>query len=314
MATNGDISSGETAMKERASGRWLAGMFGAVALIVAANIFVEWRMDVFGVLRDPKGRALITSRHERKAKYLLNQAYVPENFDALVIGASASMNWPMAELTGYKFYNESLEGGNATEERMIAEHALERGHFKVALVGLFPKITQVHEFEDGLDKANRAEALGSLNAFDIQMETLLIRWRHQKPTFYPDGSHEISGHLPEPLTPASPKMIVTQDPKAVADYRALVEELNARGVRTVYVIWPLWGPSLAHNKSEFAEYMKTLPQNLPAEPTIDFNTPEYAYFRDDDSNYFDEIHLTRAGSDKLTLILNERMHQLLHDQ
>jgi len=53
---------------------------------------VDWPAHSVGMAFGPfrhlsrsRGRALITSEHERKAKYLLNQAYVPANFDALII-------------------------------------------------------------------------------------------------------------------------------------------------------------------------------------------------------------------------------------
>ena len=91
---------------------WLTSVFLLISLIIGINLIFQWRMDVFGILRDPHGRYLVTSHHEPKAKYLLNRAYVPANFDALVIGASASENWDLSRFTGYRFYNESIEGGN----------------------------------------------------------------------------------------------------------------------------------------------------------------------------------------------------------
>ena len=142
------------------SRRWLLWTLLLLALVVGAELALAWRLDVFGILRNPAGRALITSSHERQAKYLLNEAYVPENFNALIIGASASVNWRPQRLTGYRFYDESLEGGNATEQRKLVELALRRGHFQVALVGIFPRITGSHELQDGLDQVNRSEALG----------------------------------------------------------------------------------------------------------------------------------------------------------
>jgi len=89
---------------------WLAMTLGLIALLIGLHILLAWRLDLFGIYRDPHGRTLITSEHERKAKYLLNQAYVPANFDALIIGASASVNWHSNYFTGYRFYNESIEG------------------------------------------------------------------------------------------------------------------------------------------------------------------------------------------------------------
>jgi hypothetical protein len=298
-------------LTQRIFGRWLLAMFALIALIIGLNMIVAWRMDVFGVLRNPQGRSLITSRHERKAKYLLNQAYVPANFNALVIGSSASVNWPMENFTGYRFYNESLEGGDATEERMIVDHALETGQFKVALVGLYPQITHVHEFEDGLDQANRSEALGSLDAFDIQEEVLMNRLTHRQPGFYPNGSHDLPGLLLRLPQPGDPKLDVIQDAKAVEDYRGLVGDLTAHGVRVIYFYYPLLQWNLEYNRDGMNSYVQSVAQNMPPKPTIDFNSEEYASFRSDVGNFVDGVHLSRKGANLLTQMLDQRTREIL---
>ena len=290
------------------SGRWLLWTLILLALTVGAELALAWQLDVFGVLRDPARRALITSSHERQAKYLLNEAYVPENFNALIVGASASVNWRPQRLTGYRFYDESLEGGNATEQRKLVELALRRGHFQVALVGIFPRITGSHELQDGLDQVNRTEALGSLAAFNIEAEMLFDKLRHRTPSFYPDGSHEMPSTRPEPPTV---KMNMKQDSQSIKDYRMLVQELEARGVRVLYVVYPVYTPAYDFNRKALLAYRDTFPATLPPAPIIDLNEPQYKAFRDDPGNYIDEIHLSRKGADKLTDIINTRMHELL---
>ena len=290
------------------SGRWLLWTLVLLLLTVGAELALAWRLDVFGVLRDPAGRALITSSHERQAKYLLNEAYVPENFNALIVGVSASVNWRPQRLTGYRFYNESLEGGNASEQRKLVEPALRRGHFQVALVAIFPRVTGSHELQDGLDQVNRAEAFGSLAAFNIELEMLIDKLRHRTPSFYPDGSHEMPSTKPEP---PKTRMNMTQDPQAIADYRALVQELQAHGVQVIYVIYPVYTPAYDFNRDALLAYRKHVPATLPPAPIIDFDEPQYAWFRDDPANYIDEIHLSRTGADKLTDLINTRMHQVL---
>ena len=299
---------------ESSSARWLLRMFGLLGLILMIHLFITWRMDVFGVLRNPQGRALMTSHHERKAKWLLNQSYVPTNFDALIVGASASVNWHMSELTGYRFYNESLEGGDAIEERKLVEQALAKGHFKVAIVALHPHITQVHYFWDGLDKANRGEALGSLNSFQIETDTLANRYLHHTPMFFPDGSHVMPTQRPLIPKPGDPKLDVSQDPAAVKDYGELTKVLMDHGIRVVYVFYPYFGPQWDHSQDELQRYIDTTLQTLPPAPLINFNTPEYSAFRNNPDNYMDEVHLTPSGSIIFSRMLNERLHQALHDQ
>ncbi len=271
-------------------------------------------MDVFGLLRDPHGRALSTSNHERKAKYLLNQEYVPANFDGLIIGASASVSWAPAYLTGYHFYNESLEGGNATEERILVEHAMKKGHFKVALVGLHPRITEYHELGDGLDKATPAEALGSLNSFGIEADVLLTRLTHRHRAFSPDGSHDMPVHVPTSLKPGEPTTEIWQDPQSLADYKALISELQQTGTRVVYVIYPTLAEFHDYNAAVMQQYREEILKQLPPAPVVDFDGPADAAFRATRSNYIDDIHLTPQGSITLTRMIDQRMHEVLHDR
>jgi len=136
--------------------RWLAASLGLMVLLAGVSILLAWRLDIYGILRDPAGRQLITSEHERKAKYLLNQAYVPANYDALIIGASASVNWHGEYLTGYRFYNESVEGGDASEERKLVETVLADGNYDQVP---FAKVLQILHRYNGIERAQqRAQA------------------------------------------------------------------------------------------------------------------------------------------------------------
>jgi hypothetical protein len=301
------------ATSEMPASRWALLTLALIALTIGLHILIAYHMDVFGIFRDTRGRALITSEHERKAKYLLSQHYVPENFDALIVGASASVNWNPGDLTGYRFYNESLEGGDASEQRRIVEQALPTGHFKVALVGLYPRITALHVLQDGFDQVKASEALGSIGTLGVEYDVLHDRIAHTPSIFFPNGSHLL------PVVPSPrhgqlfPPLDASQDPEAVADYRALVEELMAHGVRVIYVASPLLGSSYEPNKQTMQDYMASVARTMPPAPLIDFNGPEYAAFRDDNTNFIDNVHLSPKGAETLSQLLNIRMHQILGD-
>lgn len=293
------------------SATWLAVTLSAIVLIAMSHILLAWRLDLLGIYRDPRGRSLVTSRHEGKAKYLLNQAYVPANFDALIIGASASTNWRARDLSGYRFYDESLDGGNATEERKLVEQALPKGHFKLAIVCLFPRITQTHGYNDGIDQVSRLEALGSIGALSMEYDLIANRIGHRPSTFYPDGSHDLPVHNPPPANLNLPKMDVSQDKIAQTDYEELVQELMTTGTRVIYVTYPVYGPFYDSNREALQDYLKSISNIMPPAPIIDFNTSEYAAFRNDNSNYIDEFHLSAKGADTLTQFLDARLEQIL---
>jgi hypothetical protein len=301
------------ARNEIQPGRWLIITFGLIALIIGLQILIAWRMDSFGIFRDSHGRALITSEHERKAKYLLNQAYVPANFDALIVGASASVNWHSDELTGYRFYNESLEGGDASEERRLVEQALPNGHFKLAIIGLYPRITSLHLLQDGFDQVSRAEVLGSISSLGLEYDALVDRIHPTPRKYFPDGSHELPIHAPPGANDTGGRLGMNVDPVAAEDYRTVIQELIDHGTRIIYVASPLYGPHYAINEDVVANYMQWVAHNLPQAPVIDFNSPEYASFRNDPNNYIDEIHLSPIGAIRLSKLLNIRIHQILRD-
>ena len=296
------------------AGQWLGITLGLVAFVIGLQLLVAWRLDLLGIFRDPHGRALITSEHERKAKYLLNQAYVPANFDALIIGASASVNWNSSYLTGYHFYNESLEGGDASEERRLVEQALPKGHFKVALVALYPRITSMHVLQDGFDQVRRVEVLGSISSIGLEYDDLMNHLHPRPQTYFPDGSHVLPKHAPPSPDETPSRLGSYEDPEAVGDYQRAIQELMDRGARIVYVTDPLFGPHYRYNKDLMDGYLKWVARVMPQAPLIDFNAPEYSAFCDDPNNFIDDVHLSPTGTEKLSQMLNVRMHQALGDQ
>src|SRR5512132_1384998 len=59
-------------------------MLACLALIAGFNAAV----DIYGLYRPTTGRRLVPLGDERIAKYLLSARYVPENFNAILSGAS----------------------------------------------------------------------------------------------------------------------------------------------------------------------------------------------------------------------------------
>ena len=293
---------------------WIGALLGIMAVVIALDLVVAWRADPFGLLRDPRGRELINSRHERKAKYLLNYKYVPENFDALVIGASSSANWRLDGLSQYRFYNESMLGADGTEERMLVERALERGHFKVALVGIASAITDRHDLQDGLDQVNPHEALGSIYSYAMMLDRLHDRLLHRHSDFYPDGSWEFPQHKLQPPDQNVPYKKNTKDAKALEDYRIMIQELQAHGVRVVYTVAPHYGLDLGGAREVIAENVREFLAVMPPAPVIDFTDKQYAALDNDPNNMIDEDHLSLTGVPIFSKLVIERMHETLHDQ
>jgi hypothetical protein len=293
---------------------WIATTLGVVVVVVGLNFLLAWRLDIFGLLRDPRGRELVNSRHERKAKYLLNFNYVPENFDALVIGASSSANWRLEGLSQYRFYNESMLAADGTEERMLVDKALEKGHFKVALVGVALGITGRHDLQDGLDQVDPREALGSFYSYVMILDRMHDRLLHRKSDFYPDGSWEFPPHKLVPLDPNVRFATTPKDPKAAEDYRTMIQELIAHGTRVVYVVAPHYGLDVNGSRQVIGDYVRDFLATNPPAPLIDLTDPRFAALDDDPEYFIDEDHLSPAGIPVVSKLVIEQMHAVLHDQ
>lgn len=298
--------------------RWLLlTTFGVLALF-GANLLLTYQLDVFGILRDPHDRRLATnglhvaSTDDRISKYLLNQRYVPSNFDGLLIGSSTTGNWNPDLIHGYRIYNESLAAGNASEEKALVDQALPAGHFRIALCVLSPYIFQAHGLKEGLGQVRRVEALGSINSFGEEGAKVLAALHLQQNTFFPNGSRELFVHQRDlqkmDLNAGIVPGYFEPDPQALADYRSLVQSLQARGTKIVYVIPPLYKPLY---RNQFRNFVQRLQSELPPAPIIDFTRPEYDDFNSDPKNFSDGLHMSPGGAIEISRILDRKLNALL---
>src|SRR5690242_11790260 len=96
-------------------------------------VLLNLRLDIYGLFRDDHGRLLPIYDSERSGKYLLSLRYVPSNFDAILIGTSVTGTWNTSGLEVFRTYNESTDGGNITEEKLLAERVLRSPGLKAAI-------------------------------------------------------------------------------------------------------------------------------------------------------------------------------------
>jgi hypothetical protein len=296
--------------------RWLILTTLGIVGLFGANLLLSYALDVYGILRDPHGRSLATSglhvptTDDRISKYLLNQRYVPSNFDGLLIGSSTTGNWNPGLISGYHIYNESLAAGNATEEKTLVDQALRTGHFKIAICVLSPYVVGSHALKEGLGQVRRREALGSINSFGEEGAKALAALHLQQNTFFPNGSRElfVAMKLNKKLSPD----LFETDPQAVADYRSLVETLQAHGTKVVYVRPPLYQPLYDANRVALQRFLESMRTELPPAPLIDFTKPEYVAYNSNPSNFSDGLHMSPAGAIAISKILDEKLRDIFH--
>jgi hypothetical protein len=295
--------------------RWLLTTMLTILSLLGANLLLIYKLDIYGILRDPHGRRLASSglhsasADDRISKYMLNQRYVPANFDSLLIGSSTSGNWNTDLIQGFHMYNESLAAGNSSEEKTLVDQSLPTGHFRLALCAISPHIFISHDLKQGLGDVTRSEAFGSVNSFGELGAKALISLHLQPPTFFPNGSREL--FVAKRINYDLPPSLFDSDPQAVAAYRSLIESLQSRGIKVIYLVPPLYSPLYQKYRPQFDQFLQKMQTALPPAPIIDFTSPEFAGYNNNLDNFSDGVHMTPSGAEAISRILNEKLAAVL---
>jgi hypothetical protein len=299
--------------------QWLTDTIGATVLLLVVIVLANMSIDVYGIFRDAKGRHLSVYGDERVAKYLLSEKYVPENFNAILIGSSVSANWNTRGIYGFEVYNESLNGGNIVEEKAIADQALASSQIKAAILIVHPYLTASHDFNTvRLTPRENLEALGSLNLLDAYKSEARIKLHLGREEFdefgtddFGDIPNKMNPHLQNLMAPGSDFYV---DEIAMSNYKALMDELHAAKIQIVFVVPPLSQPIFASKADAFASYSrKILANKSDRDLIIDFTSDEFAGFRRDQDNFKDGVHLTNQAARELIAEINARIDQWIRN-
>jgi len=294
---------------------WILRAFAVFAVVLCLNFAAAFVIDPYGLFRDPRGRQLRVVFSARKAKFLLSERYVPENYDALLIGPSNGENWDLGSIPGYRFYNESILGSNVVELKRIVDQVLPLGHFKLAVFIIYPSMTDKHDLQDGLDAVSNTEAFGSLHLYVHEAAQVLSALHLPAGRLSAaDGATPLKvlpRHLEEGHFPAS---IYQLDPVAVTAYAQMVQSLQERGARIVYVVPPLYEGCRKANAADLEAHTHAMQRLLPTAPIIDLNGPEFEAFRKDPTNYFDCFHVEAEGAAQIDEYLAQRIPQVVAER
>jgi hypothetical protein len=278
----------------------------------AVNLLMDIRLDIYGLFRDTHGRRLGVIDNERRTKLLLNQRYVPENFNAVLIGSSVSDNWRTNNIGKFRVYNESIDGGNVSEEKLLVDKLLKNAAPKLAIVVLQPHMTDSHGITTG-DMSDREYwgALGSTTLFRAYARLFRSRgssfvWDEYGTENY-DGPVKLNAILRKMMEPGTEFYI---DPDAIIDFRALIAELRGQGARLLVVVPPFSEELLRPKRQEFARYLNhILPIFSSQDEVIDFNVPEFDAFVRDDQNFRDGIHLSSRGARTVVAVIDQHVQR-----
>jgi hypothetical protein len=299
--------------------QWLTETIGATASLLLVIVLVNMSIDIYGIFRDTKGRHLPVYGDERVAKYLLSEKYVPNNFNAILIGSSVSANWNTHGIDGFRVYNESLDGGNIVEEKAIADQALASSQIQAALLIVHPYLTASHDFNTvRLTPRENWEALGSLNLLDAYKSEVRVKLHLGRQEFdefgtddFGDIPNKMNPHLQDLMAPGSDFYV---DEIAMSNYKALIDELHAARIPIVFIVPPLSQAIFASKADAFASYSRGILANeSDRDLIIDFTSDEYTGFRSDQNNFKDGVHLTNQAAREVIAEINARIDQWIRN-
>jgi hypothetical protein len=299
---------------------WLAWMLGITLAVAGAVAAINVSIDQYGLYHDDHGKHLIPYGDPRVSKYLLSERYVPENFNALLIGTSVSANWKTGAIKPLRVYNESLEGGVIVEDRAIAERAIAGGTIKVVLLLIQPYMTTDNNFRTvPLTHDVDATALGSKSLLDAYREEFSVKRSKEQPEFDEFGAQHF-GDLPQQLNRKLQKMWAPTakpfdiDASGMKDYTALVNELHAKNIQIVFVIPPIAEDLFEGRRTGFDEYSRLmLGLKGRQDEVMDFSTDQWRAFRADPGSFKDGIHLTDVGTATVVKTISDQLTEWIAD-
>jgi hypothetical protein len=298
---------------------WLISTLSFLLLIGGVIVGANVAFDIFGQFRPVRGRHLPVYGDERTAKYLLSWKYVPENFNALLVGASITANWNVHEFDQLRVYNASLNGGNFVEERALIEAALDRPGIECVLLLVHPALTVDHEFRTvEMTPELRRAALGSMALWDAYKQMLNERLGRLAKGIDDAGVADFGSKRRE----MNPKMQAMWnassfpiDSLAVQAYRAVVADLKARDIGVVFIVAPTADTLVRAKGAMLDAYYERMRADLGSDGLwIDFHSADYEKFAGNPENFTDGVHLTPKGATQLVSEANRHIGTWITDR
>jgi hypothetical protein len=297
-----------------------AGFIGAVVVVVSANV----QVDLYGLFRSAQGRHLGIYGEERIAKYLHSYRYIPATFDGVLFGSSVSLNLDTKSLAGYHVYNASINGGNVSDLKPVAENVFRRSRMKLTVICVHRYLTNDHiQKTDLITPRQYWGALGSPQLLTAYISRMLVRL-HVTPNRY-DQSGVI--HYEDEVDEKTAEKKIHQavasinqggasvgnyyvDPVALSDLKEAITTARMHSDRLVILYPPVPEPVLEVRSSEYARYRDAIQGLLdPHDIVVDFNDSDHVSYRHDLRNFIDAVHLSTRGSAAVMAELNRIVGQ-----
>ncbi len=314
-STSGSDSAPDSAEHPHGEGPALTAASWSYVVIITV-VLVAGSFVALNCLLDPMGlfhskTRLMVYTNERWSKYLLSIRYVPEHFDAVLVGTSVTDNWNTGLMQPLKTYNLSLEGGNISEERLLLENVLKRRTPKIVIFCIHPYLTASNGRKTPhLTRSDYWSALGSLELLRTYRRRRVLDRRDERRRVEQQVSQQEFNEFGQksfkiPEGPWQARAFAARewypvDERSLAEYGQLVSSARAAGSRVVAVVPPVSAEHWVYAADAYRQYQRRILTFFHNdELLIDFNTPPYDTLRRDRRNFPDGVHLSNAAADTI---------------
>jgi hypothetical protein len=287
-------------------------------LLIALTNYVR---DPFG-LHGSSGQERRVYIDEKTTKYLYSFNYVPNNFNGILVGSSVSDQWIDTKMIeGYKVYNMSMDGGNISELKFAIDNMFKYGGLKVLIIGLDPYITRNHGRKSSqINEKEYLSTLGSFLVFEYYVNKYIWSSKSDDLKFgdsywgYIKNDNSTSGTLKaidkrlNQFDSLDFVKFMNVDNIALDELSSVLEHARSENIQVLAYFHPLPKRIFNHSKYvvNYRQYRLKIDPLLDYEKDIiiDFNGDSYAYITENEKNYVDSIHLSKAGGKSVVEVLN----------
>ena len=284
-----------------------------------ATVTINYYLDDFGLFRSHSERRIWA--REKTSKYLMSYKYIPDNFDAVLVGSSVSANLDTRKITSYKMYNLSMNSGNITELKYPLEVLAESGKIKAVVFCLYDYTTKNSGVKG--NQIDKKEYWGSLFS-DIPFDVLKykIKFKLLKrgfDVFHKSGNGFNNFNITKKNIRFSdvaesymkdPREVLFIDPAAYEEFKLTVSLLKQNNIRIYGYFYPIYKEwfSVFERNGQWAEYKSKIMDVFEPETDVvwDMNSEEYDYFTESEEFYSDG-HLSDKGAEELIKVIDDQL-------
>lgn len=289
-----------------------------LTVLMVAGSFVD---DEYGMFDRDGNEKITIYTNSRLSKYLMSYDYIPDNFDGILIGPSLSANIDTKEITSKRLYNASINGGNISEVKLLADNVMDNGRIKVLVVCLHPYLVKDHGRKTPyMDEDDYWGAFGSLDVIKHYLAKIFIKIKLKSNDFNEFGRNSYihrrmegkpsQGKIRKRAEEYRKGRKIRSDQAAVAELAAVLQKARRNGVQIFAYYYPYPEDILAAMREQHRAFKQKIDALLISRDVVwDMNNDEYRPFRLDYANYCDAIHLSEKGTHFIARSIDEKLGQ-----